>query len=370
MRNRDLRVLLIGATGVFGRLIVEQLAAEDGVFTILAGRTLRTLADLHVQYPKSTTPYRLDRDKITRKEIKSLGIDVVIDAAGPFQNSDTKVIDASIMAGCHYIDLADGRDFVSKIHKFNDCAAKRNVAALSGASATPAFSNAVLDHVTRDWQEIDSISVAICPGNKAPRGLSVVRGVFTYIGKSVRLFRGGKWTIAPGWGLTRFIKIPGLGTRLASLCETPDLDLFVERFKPKSEAIFYAGLELPPLHLGLVGFGLLVRWGLIRSLVPYARQMLDLSLRLQRFGSDDGSMIVEAKGIDGNGTNTSAKWTLIAKDSVGPQVPTLAGIALIRRLRDGTLDFKGAAPCVGILTLEDFMDDLDRLNIKTALEIG
>ena len=366
MSARYLRVLLVGATGVFGSRLAEGLVREPGVALILAGRTFASLAKLRADLGGAPEIFVFDRDRATPESLRQLKAGIVIDAAGPFQSSRTRLIEAAIEAGCQYVDLADGRAFVADVRRFDKAARHRDGVVLTGASTTPALSHAVIDRMTEGWHRIDAIRVAISPGNRAPRGLAVVRAILSYAGQPVRLFRDGSWTTAPGWGLTHEIAYPGLGRRAASLCETPDLDLLVERFRPRVSAEFFAGLELPVLHYGLVLASLPVRARLIGSLEPFARPMRFLAALSEPFGTDRGGMVVEVRGMNGDREPVAAKWSLVAQAGKGPYVPTLAALALVRRLRDRPLGFRGAGPCVGHLTLDDFERDFERLGIETS----
>ncbi|MDH3229190.1 MAG: saccharopine dehydrogenase NADP-binding domain-containing protein [Alphaproteobacteria bacterium] len=363
-----LLVLLVGAAGAFGRRLAEGLAREPGIRLILAGRTRPSLARLRRVLGGTAAIRVLDRDRVTPADLEALHAAFVIDAAGPFQDSRTALIEAAIDAGCHYIDLADGREFVSNIRRFGAAAQRANVAVLSGASSTPALSHAVLDGLTEGWRRIDTLRVAISPGNRAPRGLAVMQAILSWAGRPVRVFRDGGWTTAPGWGASRRIEFPGLGVRLAALCETPDLDLMVERYEPRIAAEFLAGLELRILHYGLALAALPVRCGWLRSLLPLARPLRFLATLLRPFGSDRGGMVVEASGRDAGDRPAIARWSLVAEAGTGPYVPTLAALALVRQVRDGCLAFRGAAPCTGILTLDEFAPDFARLGIVTATE--
>ena len=347
--------------------MAEQLVHEPGIALILAGRTARTLKLLVTNLDNRAESVVLDREQVTPMDLRRIDAHLVVDAAGTFQNSRTALIEAAIEAGCHYIDLADGRAFVTGIRRFDSAARARNVAILSGASSTPALSHAALDRLTQGWRQIDAVRVAICPGNRAPRGVSVVRAVLSYAGQPVRVFRDGGWTTAPGWGLTHRLEIPNLGKRAVSLCETPDLDLLVERYQPREAAEFFAGFESRFMHHGLRLAAMCVRLRLVGSLVPYARPMHFVASLLQPYGTDRGGMIAEARGQDADGRPTIARWYITAEGGRGPFVPTLAGLVLVRRVRDGTLDFRGAQPCVGILSIDDFQADFERLGIETEI---
>lgn len=359
----DLRVLLIGATGVFGSRLAELAAREPGLAMTLAARgrpKLDALAARLGGLPART----LDRERMTAADLE--GFDVVIDAAGPFQTSAPTVIDAAIAAGVHYVDLADGRAFVAAIGTHDAAAKAAGISVTTGASSIPALSHAVIDALTDGWQRIDGIRIGIFPGNRAPRGLAVVQAILSYVGHPVRVWRGARWTEVPGWGMLHRWAIPGVGTRWASVCDTPEQDLLVERYRPSRSAEFFAGMELSILHLGLALLALPVRWGWVSSLRPASRPLLAVAKWLLPFGSDIGAMDIQISGRDAGGIHREARWTLRADGNRGPYVPTFAALAMLRRFRDGPAPQPGACACAGLLTLSEMAPDLERLGIATV----
>ena len=365
---RPIRVLIIGATGVFGSRLAERLAKEPGVELVLAARGEGALAALAQRLGGKPTIRQLDRNRIAAAGLA--GCDLVIDAAGPFQGSSTQVIDAAIAAGTDYADLADGREFVAAITRFDAAARAAAVAVLSGVSSIPALSHAVLDRLTAGWTQVEAIRLGIFPGNRAPRGRAVVEAILSYAGKRVRVFQDGGWREPTGWGDTHRWQMPGGLWRWASICDTPDQDLLVERYRPARAAEFYAGIELSILHLGLALLSLPVRWGLIGSLVPAAGGLLWIARRFLPLGSDTGLMDVQVSGKDAGGAASSSRWTLRAEGNRGPYVPVLAAVALVRRYRDGPRPAPGARACAGLLPLDEFDRDLRDLGIETLLSRG
>jgi hypothetical protein len=357
-------IMVIGASGVFGSRLVELMQREQGWNLTLAGRRIAPLEQAAAGHAACSIR-QIDRDRITAADLT--GIDMVIDAAGPFQQSHSAVIDAAIAAGCHYVDLADGREFVASIGRFDAAAKKAGIAVITGASSIPALSHAVIDELTRDWQRIDSICVGIYPGNRAPRGRAVVEAILSYTGKPVRVFREGAWQQQPGWGMLHRADIPGIGKRWASVCDTPDQDLLVVRYAPTRDAEFFAGLELSILHVGLWGLSFPVRWGLVPTLRPAAGIMLWMAQRFLPFGSDKGAMDVQVAGLDAAGKRVTRRWTLSADAGRGPYTPTLAALALARRYRDGRFDYVGAMACAGLLSLAEFDRDFDMLGMQRQL---
>jgi hypothetical protein len=366
------RVLVIGGSGAFGGLLVRGILATTDLGVIVAGRDLtkaRALAEeLRARWPnREIEANAIDRGEIAPNTLRTLDVIAAIDAAGPFQGAAAKVAEAAIEAGVHYLDLADARDFVAAFPQLDERARARGVTALTGASSTPALSHAVLDRLTSGWQAVDSIEIAISPGNRAPRGLSVVEAILSHAGRPVRVFVDGAWRKRPGWSMLSRRTLHRVGRRWLSLCETPDLDLVPERFRVRRSAIFRAGLELPVLHLGLWTASLLVRARVLPSLKPFAGLFRGIAGRLSGLATDRGGMLVEATGIDGNGRPVEARWTLVAEAGDGPIIPTLPALAAIRRLADGTLP-AGAYPCAGILSLDDIEIEFQPYRIRTRID--
>jgi saccharopine dehydrogenase-like NADP-dependent oxidoreductase len=230
-----LRVLVIGGTGAFGRRLMSGLIATTDHDVVIAARDLSRAQALAGEMNAGTpvcrvTARRMDVHAVTPDELKSSGVFLVVDCAGPFQAGDYRLARAAIAAGIHYLDLADARDFVAGFTQLDNDARAAGVTALSGASSTPALSNAVLDQLTQGWRAVESIEIAISPGNHAPRGLSVIQSILSYAGRPVKVFLDGGWTARPGWGMTTRREIRHLGRRWLSLCETPDLDIVAARF--------------------------------------------------------------------------------------------------------------------------------------------
>lgn len=361
-------ILVIGGGGAFGIRLTEGLLQTTACRVVVAGRTQRhraTVAALAVRHgSERISAVMLDR-AAAGPEIRRLRPFCVIDAAGPFQNQEPGVARAAIAAGCHYVDIADARDFVAAFPALDEEARAAGVLAVTGASSTPALSSAALDALTRGWRAVDEVEIAISPGNRAPRGLSVVKAILSYAGKPVRLRLDGAWTTRPGWGELVRQTIPGLGPRWFSLCETPDLDLVPARFPTVRTAIFRAGLELPVLHLGLFVLMQGVRLHLLPSLGWLARPLHAIADRLDTYGSDRGGMSVSAKGIGADGAAVEAVWSLVAEAGDGPNVPVLPALALVRALLDNRIGIRGAMPAIGLVDLSDIETEFRRFAITT-----
>jgi len=368
----DPAVLLVGATGAFGERLAEGLI-RSGIAVTGVARNKARLGILTERLGPLFTAAPMDRRAIDAAYLQALraktpGLFAVADASGPFQSSDDRLPRAAIGAGLHYIDLADARAFVGGIRRLDEEARAANVAVLSGASSTPALSHAVLDLLVANARRVITIDVSIAPGNRAPRGLSVVQAILSTVGQPIRLFRGCRWTEERGWTLKRTIELPGIGRRRVALCETPDLDLLVERYHPAADAVFRAGLELRLLHEGVGALGLLVRLGILNSLPGLARPLWVLAGLFEPFGSDRGGMRVDVLIENEAGQSVRRVWTLTADAGDGPYIPTLPALAALKMLAEGTLQWRGAAPCAGFIPYDVIATEFSHHSIATQTE--
>ncbi|MFN3670183.1 MAG: DUF4166 domain-containing protein [Brevundimonas sp.] len=368
------RVLVIGAGGVFGSRLCEGLL-RHGFAVVAAGRD-RARAEavagrMRAAFPDGRVAVAvLDTATLTPAALKATGADIVADMAGPFQGAEPTTARAAIAAGLSYVDLADGRDFVAAFPALDAAAKAAGVAALTGCSSTPALSHAVLDRLTEGWRQVVSVEAAISPGARAPRGLSVMQAILSWLGRPVQVFEAGGWTERRGWSGLYRRDFGRAGRRRVSLCETPDLDLFAARFAPRERALFLAGLEPWPAH---VGAWLLA--GLVRVFrfdpVPLAGLLVRLSGWASVVGSDRGAMRVEAYGVDADGRAVRAIWRLVAEPGEGPVTPSLPALAAIRAIAAGRVE-PGARACVGVLSLEAMVAEMapHGLATETAVERG
>jgi saccharopine dehydrogenase-like NADP-dependent oxidoreductase len=359
-------IIIVGATGVFGQRLVQQLVACGKQPLVLAGRNLKTLNALRVEAAPYAICLVLDRLKPDAAVLATYKGGVLVDAAGPFQNSGLQLIDACIAAGVNYIDLADARDFVARVPALDAAAKTAGVFVICGASSTPALSHAVLDHLTKGWKSIHAIFVGITPGNRAPRGESVVRAILSFAGAPMRVFQHGDWQNVAGWGEQESRSLPGIGRRVFVHCETPDQDLLVARYQPKESAQFKAGLELGLMHHSLRLLSWLRRFGVVKNLTGLTAPLLFAANLLKPFGTDKGGMIVEVKGLDAKGSPVLARWVLQAGQGLGPNVPGLP--ALVLALRRQSLP-SGAQSAAGLVKLAEIETHLQRIGITTISEI-
>jgi hypothetical protein len=150
--------------------------------------------------------------------------------------------------------------------------------------------------------------------------------------------------------------------------DVPDLDLFPHHYPTLETIRFQAGLEVSLFHLGLWAGSWLVRAGLVRKPERLASLLISTKKRLSFLGSDKGGMYVVMEGLDHAERPKRLKWVLTASRGDGPYVPALASVALARRLANGTETRRGAMACFGLVTLDEFREETQGLDIRWAIE--
>lgn len=353
-------VLILGGYGNFGKRIAERLIVAE-IPVIIAGRNQEKAEILAARLGKLATVALCDIHHELNVQLQQLQPSVVINTCGPFQTSNYRIADTCIEKDIHYIDLADGRAFVNGITALDAKAKAKGVSVISGASTVPGLSSAVLEHYKHEFLQIDELTFGISPGQKAERGLATTQGILTYVGKPLRPFAGHEG--AYGWQDIYRQSYPALGKRWMANCDIPDLDLLPSHYTIRSIR-FSAGLELGALHLGLWAMSWLVRLGVPLNLPRHAQTLLKISNWFDRFGSADGGMHVLIRGTDHSNHAYERRWFIIARDGYGPYIPTIPAILLAKGLANGTPLPPGAYPCVGLVSLQDYMAELRNYPIE------
>jgi hypothetical protein len=167
------RVVVLGGYGVFGGRLSRRLVEETKAEIIVAGRSPERAGEHCRKF--GGTPLTLDREDDLTSAFLDLKPKIVIDA-----------------------------------------------------SSVPAISSAALDELTRNLTVVSVVGSAILPGNRAPRGLSVVRAIVSQAGRPFMIWRGGRWTETSIWSEAKRFDLAVAGTddlsgRLASPIGAPDL---------------------------------------------------------------------------------------------------------------------------------------------------
>ncbi|MEZ5814810.1 MAG: DUF4166 domain-containing protein [Alphaproteobacteria bacterium] len=358
------KILVIGGYGVFGKRICERLCRIPDIELVIAGRSVEKAQSLVEQLKNAECKLSAKAIDINNIQNTDLGnVFALINASGPYHEQDYSVAEYCIENGVHYIDLADNREFVKGIAALDKTAKAKDVFVVSGASTVPALSSAVVDHFQEQFSEIHALDYGVTPGNQTDRGVGTVAAILSYVGKPFKTLIDGTSQRVYGWQNLHRTHYPAIGKRYMSNCDIPDLDLFQSRYPDLKTQRFYAGLELGILHVGLWFLSWPSRWSWIKHPEKLAGVLRQVSLWFYPLGSDKGGMHVKIEGLDQDNKPLQTEWYLIADEGDGPYIPATPSVIIIKKLLNGSLKERGAVPCMGLFTLQEFMDEVCDLNI-------
>jgi len=365
------RVLIIGGYGNFGSYIAGSLAKDVDIRLLIGGRSAEKAqafaASLDTAHPAEG--HALDINGDLAEALARIRPDIVIHTTGPFQTQDHRVAHACIVAGCHYLDLADAREFVATIDWLNTEAKAKDVLVVNGASSVPCLTAAVIDAYLPAFARLEVVDYGISTAQQTSRGLATTSAVLSYVGKPMTMLRDGVMKTVHGWEDSHVKRYPGLGWRLFGNCDIPDLALFPRRYPTLKSMRFAAGLELKFLHIGTPLLGALVRLGLIGSLSDHAAWLLHLAFLFDRFGSGRSGFHMILTGTGRDGKSKQQRFMIIARSGHGPYIPCIPAIVLARRLVKGEVRQRGATPCVDLIGLDAYLAALEGLDISVIRDL-
>lgn len=365
-----MNILVLGATGTFGGRLCDRLLNHTTATLVVASRNLARAKELANGLGERTCPVAVSLPTGIEAALDQSKPDLVIDASGPFQENDYEVPRAAATRGIHYLDLADAREYVCGIADLDALAKAKGAVVLSGASSVPALSSAVVDHLAEGLERVDSIDMGISTAGGVALGESVIRANLSCAGLPVRVRRGGAWGEITGWlkQRQRTLQVEGmpvLRRRLFAPTEVPDLDLLPLRYPDVKTVLFHGGSELRLLQYGLACLARLRKLRVLQKLDWLAPFLTRLCRLVAPFGSGRSGMYVDVTGQDQAHQMLRRSWTIIADEGDGLYVPTLAAVALTKRIASSDLPERGARPAAVEVTLDEFGPLFADLNIDT-----
>ncbi len=371
--SSDSTIVVLGATGHFGGRIARRLLGEPGMKLVVTGRDASSATALAAALQSGSTDAAvtgaaLDLESASfAQDLATLRPDIVIHTAGPYQGQDYRVAEACIACGSHYLDLADGREFVGEFRRLNDVAEAHDVLLVAGASTLPGLSSAVVDMLRDRFAAIHEIGISIAPAHRTPRGTGTIDAVLSYCGRPFPVLVDGVWRTMHGWQDLRRQSYPELGRRLSAACDVPDLVLLPEYIPGVRTVTFHAALEAGWEQLALWSMAGITRLRLVRDwrgLLPLFRWT---NTKFASLGSDNGGMHIRLAGLDIDGSDMALEWHLTARLNHGPEIPCSPALILARKLVRADLPLRGAYPCLGLISVAEFDHEVRELDIEWSL---
>ncbi|HJW92307.1 MAG TPA: hypothetical protein VJ901_01690 [Thermoanaerobaculia bacterium] len=168
-----MKIIVLGATGVFGQLLVHELRGAE---VIPASRATGT--DMR------------DPDSIARL---ARGAFAVLCAAGPFQSFDPQSVRAAISEGAHWLDISDDPHWFFALlddAELDVLARSKHVAVVPGLSSLPAISCALVRTLGARTSRPQSpgetrVTITLGIGNRNAKGAGSIASAMTGDGRTI-----------------------------------------------------------------------------------------------------------------------------------------------------------------------------------------
>lgn len=310
------RVIVLGAAGFFGRLAVERLGA-DGLAPLRASRSGGMDLQLDAEEPASM-----------RSALRQG--DLILDAAGPFQQRSTALIEAAVAVGVDVIDLSDSLAYAERVRELRARIDQAGIRVLNGCSAVSAVSAALVS--VSGLANPVRASIFLAPAARQTANPATTSSLMASLGRLIRVRRDGQLITARGWSASRtFSWAAGQRPERGYLTESADAILLPEVWPSLREVEFWVDTQVPYLNRLLsAGIGVPGAMRVARRFAPAG------SMLAKWFGSAAGGFGVELEGED---RVTASCLLSSARDSY--QIAIAPAVLAMRAIVDGTFGPRG-----------------------------
>jgi short subunit dehydrogenase-like uncharacterized protein len=245
-------LLVYGATGYTGRLVVERATAR-GLRPILAGRSAARLEALASSYGCEFAAVPLTDTAALERLLRRVRVAIL--AAGPFSDTAIPMSSACLRAGTHYLDLTGECAVIESLFTHSEAARRRECMLMPGCGFDVVASDCLAAHVARRLPGASHLALGLSGLVTPTRGS--LRTIAEHAGLGVRVRRGGEFAyVPPGTLRRRFDYGRGTGWSdavtwgdVATAFHTtgiPNVEVYFEE-TPTFSAMLIAGRTLGPL---------------------------------------------------------------------------------------------------------------------------
>ena len=340
-----MRAIVLGGYGVFGSLVCRELARR-GVTVTVAGRDAARAEELAGELGAPHRAVRADVGNAADCRAALEGQTVAVCTAGPFCRVDRRLLDACLQARCHWVDIADDREWVEALRARSQEFAERGLSAVWGCSSLPGLSGA-LGVVAREGivQAPRLARATLFIGNDNPKGAAAIRTAQAQLGRPIRAPQG---TIVGFRGAEVVELPPPFGRRTVRNFDSPDYDVLPELLGVR-EVRVKAGLEL---RLANAAFGLL-GWLRIGRGAWMARLLVAMGRLARGPGCSGGAVVTELFWDDGRRRRAS-----LSGAADGQRMAALPAAIAAATLCGGTVPARGALTAYELVGARALVDEI------------
>ena len=233
-----MKVIILGACGGMGRHVAKSISSFSEIDSL-------TIADLNLKDAEllaSQLGPHIKGIKVDINDTESLlsilsHHDIVLNTVGPFFKFGYQVLQTSLEANCHYMDICDDWEPTEKMLELNNFAKEKNLLAILGLGASPGITNLLgriaIDHldmvhtIYTGWnlEEAQPESVS----SQKETNAAMIHGIEQITGK-VKIFKDGKFQMVNPLKKLE-VSYPNIGNFSAFIFGHPEAITFPHHFK-------------------------------------------------------------------------------------------------------------------------------------------
>ncbi len=242
-------LLIYGATGYTGRLMVREALAL-GLRPILGGRSRGPLEQLARPDALPVRVATLENPSNVAQLLR--GVDVLLNAAGPFRDTAPPLARACIEQAVHYLDICGEYAVFESLAALDAASRRKGVMLMPGVGFDVVPSDCLAAWVSRRLPRARTLSIGLTGLNAISRGSA--QSVFVQYGDLVMVRRRGQLVrVAPGTQ-TRMFDF-GSGPRRATAVTWADISSAYRTTGIPDITVYYEATPIVEMGLAMSRFG-------------------------------------------------------------------------------------------------------------------
>ncbi|XP_024984781.1 uncharacterized protein LOC112520617 isoform X3 [Cynara cardunculus var. scolymus] len=225
------RVLVLGGTGrVGGSAAIALSNLSPDLHIIVAGRNREKGASMVATLGKNAEFAEFDINDVQSLESALTDVDLVVHAAGPFQQTDNcRVLEAAIRAKTAYLDVCDDTNYALRAKAFMNEALAAKVPAITTGGIYPGVSNVMAAELVRvakseNDDEPERLRFYYYTAGTGGAGPTILATSFLLLGEEAIAYnKGEKIKVRPYSGMVNIDFGKGIGKKDVYLLNLPEV---------------------------------------------------------------------------------------------------------------------------------------------------
>lgn len=182
------RWMLYGATGAMGKMILQE-TLKKGLRPVLAGRSAEKLQQLAATHNLEWQAFDLSDSASLNKQVQ--GFDLVLNVAGPFNQTSLPLVQACIANKVHYLDITNELEVLKELYALDETAKKAGIAVIGGIGYGTVTTNFLAKKLAEQMPQAVQLEVALLPFVQE-QGTGTVETVLQILANGGRAYKDGK----------------------------------------------------------------------------------------------------------------------------------------------------------------------------------